>query len=278
MEESEALSRALLLAEDGDWAEAAELLRAEVAVEPTAAVLCWLGVAEQELGLGGIAHERFRQALALEPRDPVVLATVGNALAAHDDPEAEAALRAAALLGRDVALARWMYGAYLAREGMLDQARAELDAALELAPDDPVVRYESAVWSLLAGRTADGAAGLAAAAELDPDDGWIRVVLGLALVADDRIDEALVELDAGARMREDDVEAQWLTALAAAAEGDDDTAFEMVERARLRAEGTDVLTVNEVEERMDDSPEAARRLLVNTLGPSALRERLATRP
>ena len=97
-------------------------------------------------------------------------------------------------------------------------------------------------------------------------------------LADDRLDEAWPELDAGARLREDDVEAQWLTALTAAAEGHDDHAFEMLERARLRAEGTDVLTVNEVEERMHDSPEAARRLLQGTLAPSALRERLAARP
>lgn len=278
MQDHDPLGRALVLADEGDWAGVAELLREEVDDEPSAEVLCWLGVAERELGMTGIAYERFKQALAQDPQDPVVLATAGNALAAFDDPDAEPALRAAAMLGRDVALARWMYGAYLTREGMLAEARAELDAAVELAPDDPVVRYESAVWSLVSGRTGDGIAGLARAAELDSEDGWTRVVLGLAMIDDERLDEAFVELEAGARLRDDDVEAQLLAALAAAAEGYDDAAFEMVERARMRAEGTDVLTVNEVEERMHDSPEAARRFLVSTLAPTALRERLATRP
>lgn len=278
MQEHDALAEAMGLADEGDWAGMAELLREELDDDPPAELLCWLGVAERELGLSSIAYERFKQALSLDPQDPVVLATAGNALAAFDDPDAEPALRAAAMLGRDVALARWMYGAYLTREGMLAEARTELDAAVELAPEDPVVRYESAVWSLVSGRTADGIAGLGRAVELDSEDGWTRVVLGLALVSDDRIDEAFVELEAGARLREDDVEAQLLAALAAASEGWEDAAFEMVERARMRAEGTDVLTVNEVEERMHDSPEAARRLLVSTLAPSALRERLATRP
>lgn len=278
MEQSEALEQALLLGDEGDWAGMAELLREEIDDDPTAEALCWLGVAERELGLTGIAYERFKQALSLDPRDPVVLATAGAALAHFDDPEAEVALRAAALLGRELPLARWMYGAYLTREGMLSEARGELDAALELAPDDPVVRYESAVWSLVSGHLADGISGLARAVEMDPDDGWARVVLGLALAADDRLDEAFVELEAGARLREDDVEAQWLAALAATTQGADDLAFEMLERARLRAEGTDLLTVNEVEERMHDSPDAARRLLQTTLAPSALRERLAHRP
>lgn len=279
MEESEALDRALVLADEGDWPAAAELLREALAEgDASPGVLCWLGVVEREMGLTGVAYERFKQALAQDPQDPFVLTTAGNALAAFDDPDAEPALRAGAVIGRDVALSRWMYGAYLTREGMLAEARVELDAALALDPEDPVIRYESAVWHLASDRRSDGIAGLFAAVDLDPDDGWTRVVLGLALVLDDRLDEAVVELEEGARSREDDVEAQIVAALALAAEGLDDGAFEMLERARLRAEGTDALTVNEAEDRMNDSPDAARRFLVSTLAPSALRERLATRP
>lgn len=279
-EPGEVLEEALLRADDGDWEGAAELLREELTGEadPSAEVLCWLGVAERELGLTGIAYERFKQALALDPQEPFVLATAGNAIAHFDDPEAEVALRAAALLGPDVPLARWMYGAYLTREGMLPEARLELDAALELDPDDPLIRYESAVWHLVSLAPAEGISDLFRALDLDPDDGWARVVLGLALHSADRLDEAIVELDAGARLREDDVEAQLLAALALTAEGHEDRAWEMLERARLRAEGTDTLIVNEVEDRMNDTPDAARRLLDSTLAPSALRERLAARP
>lgn len=278
MSRPEALERALVLAGEGDWAGVAELLREELDDDPSAEVLCWLGVAERELGMTGIAYERFKQALALDPRDPVVLATIGNALAAVDDPDAEPALRTAALLGRELPLARWMYGAYLTREGMLSEARGELDAARELAPDDPVIRYESAVWSLISGQADAAIDELARAVELDPDDGWTRVALGLALLERDRFDEALIEMEAGARLREDDVEAQYLAALVATVENHDDLAFEMLERARMRAEGTDLLTLQEVEEAMHDSPRAARRLLQGTLASSALRERLASRP
>lgn len=274
------LEEALGLADEGDWAGAAELLREALAdeAEPSAEVLCWLGVAERELGLSGIAYERFKQALSLDPQEPFVLATAGNAIAQFDDPDAESALRAAAMLGPDLPLARWMYGAYLTREGMLPEARGELDAALELDPDDAVIRYESGVWHLVSGNPEEGIAELFRSADLDPDDGWVRVVLGLALLGSDRPDEAAAEFDAGARLRDDDVEAQLLAALALAAEGHDDRAWEMLERARLRAEGTDTLTVHEVEDRMNDTPSAARRLLDSTLAPSALRERLATRP
>lgn len=279
-DDQEALDEVLGLADEGDWQGVAERLREHLSVEdaPSAAVLCWLGVAERELGLSGVAYERFKQALALDPQEPFILATAGNAIAQFDDPDAESALRAAALLGRDVPLARWMYGAYLTREGMLPEARVELDAALELDREDPMIRYESGVWHLVSGQLSDGITDLYRAAELDAGDGWIRIVLGLALALDDRTDEAAAELDAGARLRDDDVEAQLLTALCLAAEGHEDRAWEMLERARLRAEGTDSLTVNEVEDRMNDSPNAARRLLESTLAPSALRERLAARP
>ncbi len=274
------LDEALGLADEGDWQGAADLLREELSGEasPSAAVLCWLGVAERELGLSGIAYERFKQALALDPQDPFILATAGNAIAQFDDPDAESALRAAAMLGRDLPLARWMYGAYLTREGMLTEARVELDAALELDREDAMIRYESGVWHLVSGDRSQGITELFRALELDPHDGWIRVVLGLALVAADRIDEAVTELDAGARLRDDDVEAQLLAALSLAAEGHEDRAWEMLERGRLRAEGTDTLMVHEVEDRMNDTPAAALRLLDTTLAPSALRERLATRP
>lgn len=279
MEDPGVLDQALGLADEGDWPAAAELLREALAQGDTSpGVLCWLGVVEREMGLTGVAYERFKQALAQDPQDPFILTTAGNALAAFDDPDAEPALRAGAVIGRDVPLSRWMYGAYLTREGMLTEARVELDAALELDPDDPVIRYESAVWHWASDRRSDAIAGLFRAAELDPDDGWIRVVLGLMLVLDDRLDEAVVELEAGARSRDDDVEAQLVAALTLAAEGMEDGAFEMLERARLRAEGTDALTVNEAEDRMNDSPDAARRFLVSTLAPSALRERLAARP
>jgi tetratricopeptide (TPR) repeat protein len=241
-------------------------------------VLCWLGVAERELGLDGVAYERFKQCLAADPEDPFLLATAGTALASFDDPEAETALRAAALLAPEVPLARWMYGAYLTREGMLDEGLAELEAARELDPDDPVIAYELGVGRALAGDVGAGIDQLARAVELDPDDGWTRVVLGLALSEAGRGEEAAAELEAGARLRDDDTEAQLLAALALAAEGYEETAWEMLERTRFVAEGTDRMLAEGVEERLGGEPRDAARFLRREIGPSALRERLYTRP
>ena len=275
----ELLARAQEMGEEGDYDGMAEALRDGLEDFPgEAALLCFLGVAERELGLEGVAYERFRQALALDPEDPYILATAGNALAAFDDPEAEQALRAAAVMAPELPLARWLYGAFLAREGFHEQAREELDAARALEPDHAPIAYESGVAWALAGERTRSLDELARAVELDPGDGWARVVLGLLLVEDDRVDEAVPELDMGAREREDDVEAQLAAALAHGVQGDEGTAWEFLERARMRAQGTDSLAADEVEEQIGAGPKAARRLLRQTLGPSLLRERLRARP
>ena len=76
--------------------EMAQELRAaltEHAEEP--AVHCWLGVAERELGMEGIAYERFKAALALQPEDPTILALAGSGIAAFDGPEEPVYIRLA---------------------------------------------------------------------------------------------------------------------------------------------------------------------------------------
>lgn len=272
------LADAQRFGEEGDWEEMASRLREGLedhAGDPF--LLCWLGVAERELGMEGIAYERFRAALAANPRDAHVLATAGNAVAAYDDPAAEPALRTAAMLAPDLPLARWMYGAWLSREGFPAEALAELQAARALDPEEAGISYELGVALALSGNDDGAVDELFRAAELDPGDGWARVVLGLALVEQNRVDEAAVELSAGAGARPDDVEAQLLAALAEAAEGDEALAWEMLERARL-AGGEDLALLDVIEERLGDGPESARAFLVGEMAPSAYRERLRERP
>ena len=94
MDRDQLLEQALGLGEEGNWHDAAELLRDHLEdFADDAAVHCWLGVAEQELGLGGVAYERFKHALSLGSEDPYVLATAGNGIAYFDDPDAEQTLR-----------------------------------------------------------------------------------------------------------------------------------------------------------------------------------------
>jgi len=163
------LERAQRMGEEGDWESAASDLREalpEWPEDPT--LLCWLGVAERELGLDGIAYERFRQAVSLEPEDPVLLAVAGTALASFDDPDAEGALRTAALLAPKESGVRWRYGAFLSREGFLEQALEELDAAVELDTESAVALYERGVARALDGRRDHAVDDFARAVELDP--------------------------------------------------------------------------------------------------------------
>lgn len=275
----EVLQQALRLGEEGDWEAMADHLESALDDAPEDPyLLCWLGVAEREMGLDTSAYRRFKACLEAEPEDAHVLATAGNALAAFDDPDAEGALRSAALIAPELPLARWMYGAYLAREGMSERALEELKAAAELAPDDPTVCLELGVALALKGEVESAVDAFDEAARLSPDDGWSRVLLGLALLELDRTEEAARELSEGARRSPEDVEAQLLAALTAAEAGHVDLGYEMLERARQRSEGVAEATVLEVEEHLDAGPEAAGRFLHETLAPSAFRERLMARP
>ena len=279
MQLQELLDRALVLADEGDWDQMAELLREHLAEhEKEAEVHCWLGVAERELGLEGVAYERFRRALALNPEDPYVLATAGNGVAAFDDPDAEVALRAAAIMAPGIALTRLMYGAWLAREGFAADGLRELTAARALDPDDPQIAYELGVARYLSGDLEGAADAMGEATSLEPDDGWGRIVLGLVLLEAGRFEEALSELTEGAELHPDDVEAQLAAALAAAATGAEDLAYAMLERARIRAADEDSELLLDVEERVDLGPDAARALLMEDLAPDLLRRRVQVRP
>ena len=279
MELKALLDRALTLADEGEWERMAELLVEHLAEhEKEPAVHCWLGVAERELGLEGVAYERFRRALALSPEDPYVLATAGNGVAAFDDLDAEQALRTAALLAPDVALTRYLYGAYLSREGFVPDGLRELQAARELDADDPQIAYELGVARYLAGNLEGALDAVGESVSLDPHDAWPRVVLGLMLLESDRFDEAAGELSEGAHLHPDDVEAQLAAALAAGATGAEDLAYEMLERARMRADHEDAATILVVEDRLDSGPEAARALLMEELAPDMMRRRLQVRP
>ncbi|SVB27352.1 uncharacterized protein METZ01_LOCUS180206, partial [marine metagenome] len=272
------LERAHSLGEEGNWELMADLLREHLSdFQDEPAVHCWLGVAEHELGLEGVAYERFKRAITLEPEDPYVLATAGNGIAAFDDEDAERVLRTAALTAPGLPLTRLMYGAYLSREGFHEQAQAELDAARALEPEDPQIAYELGVARALGGDIDGAADAVADSVQLDPEDGWARVVFGLLLLEVGRGDEMVGELISGARIRETDVDAQLGAALAAASTRRDEVAYEMLERARLNASEADLVLVADVEDRLD-SAEASLQMLSEDLGPDLLRTRLQERP
>lgn len=270
------LARALGLGDEGRWDDMATLLREALEEEPDDPyVLGWLGVAEQELGLDEAARQRFRRCLAQDPMDPQLLALAGSALAAWDDPEAEVALRAAALSGPEVPAARLQYGAYLVRRGMVDEGLDHLMEAARLDPDDPVALAEVGVAHALGGRPDEAVTAMSAALELAPEDEWTRVLLGLLLAERGDLADAAAELIRGSRAAPEDVEAQALAALAAAAAGLEDEAHEALYRGEQAAESADVPLLEEVEDAIGRGAEPARTLLAGELAPMALRDRLA---
>ncbi len=269
------LRDALELGEQERWDEMANLLAETLdREEDDPFLLCWLGVAENELGNDGAAYDAFRRCIEMDPTDPHVLALAGAGLAQFDDPEAEATLRAAALSAPDLPLARLNYGAYLSRAGLHDEALEQLGAARDLLPDDPVVRAELGAAHVLRGAPADGARELEEAVALAPDDSWTRLLHGLVLLELDRAEEAAEELVRAAQEREDDAEAMLIGALAAAGQGWDDAAEALLVRSEYAAEGADIKLIQETESAVHGGPEAAIRMLRTSLGPSSLRERL----
>ena len=275
----EDLARALQFGDEGDWLAMAEHLRAVLEGWPDdPAVLCWLGVAERELGMDGVAYERFRACLATGPTDPQILAIAGNGLARFDDPEAESVLRTATLMDPNLAYARTMYGAYLAREGMSKEALIEIEAAVGLAPENPETLTEWGVALALAGRLDEAVDAFYQACEADPEDGWARALVGLTLVILGRTADALADLLHAADLRPEDVEVALVASLAAAACDEPDRAYEMVERARLRAVPGDLPMVDAVFDRVEEGSAPSREFLGEDVVSSAFRERLMTRP
>ena len=273
---NEVLNQALQLGEEERWSEMAEALNTALRDLPDDPyILSWLGVAERELGRDGVAYEYFKRAWKEDPIDPELLAMVGAGLAAFDDPEAEAALRAAALSGPDVVIARLQYGAYLARNGMFEQALDNLKAAAELDPEDPTVAGELGIAHALKGDFGSAASAMESALEIAPDDSWTRVLLGLIHLELGDIEQAAEQLIRAADERGEDPETQVLAALAAAAAGWDDAAISTIARVEFSAEGFDEEVLDEARDAIDDGADAARELLSEDLAPVALRERLS---
>lgn len=273
------LGEALALGEDGRWEEMARLLADALRDSPEDAyLLCWAGVAEQELGNEGAAYEMFQRCVDQDPLDANLLALAGAGLAQFDDPRAETALRTAALTAPNLPLARIQYGAYLAREGMFEEALEHLRAGVALSPDDPVAHSELGSALALKGDHEGAANAFESALDLAPDDSWSRVLLGLVYAETERFEAAAETLHQAAQERGDDAEALILAALAAGAMGWDDAAEELLARAEYAVEGADAKLVEEATERVHMGAAAARSFFTETVAPSALHDRLTQAP
>ena len=269
------LQDAFSLGDDGRFEEMAELLHTALRdAEDDPYLLGWLGVAHREMGQDGVAYEYFKRCIAEEPEDPQLLSLAGAGIAAFDDPEAETVLRAAAVMGPNLPETRLQYGAYLAREGIFDEALEHLRAAVQLAPEDPVMHAELGIAYALKADYAAAADAMGEALTIAPDDSWTRVLLGLVELELDHADAAAELLLAASMERPDDGEAQVLAALAAAAAGWDDAAQDAFARAGYAAEAVDRELLHEVDERIAAGVAASRALLLDSVAPTSLHDRL----
>ncbi|MBW3628531.1 MAG: hypothetical protein KY464_04455 [Gemmatimonadetes bacterium] len=274
----EQLAEAAKLAEDGDPESAFELLLDLEQKNPEdATLLCMLGVIAGEADAAGMAYDYFRRCLATQPEDPHLLATLGAGLARYDDPDAEAVLRLAAVTAPTLALARFRYGAYLAREGMIDLATAELTAAQELEPENPDIKRELGIARLLAGADESAVEALEDAAGLAPDDVDVRLLHGLALLRSGGLTGAAEELHAASLAAPDDTDVQLLAALACASQDWSGEAWDALARAEGATVPAESALLREVEEAIDGGAEASRDFLLSHLAPALLRERLFER-
>ena len=269
------LKQALQLGEEQRFDEMAQMLAEALQDDPDEPYLLgWLAVAERELGNDGSAYEYFKRCVAAEPLDPQLLALAGSGLAAFDDPDAETTLRAAALMGPELAITRLQYGAYLAREGMFVEALEQLEAAAQIEPDDPVVHGELGTAHALKGDLESAATSMERALALAEDDSWTRVLHGLVLYELKRTEEAAEELVRASLERPQDMEAQVLGALSAAAAGWDDAAQDALARAEFAEEGADPELLAEAEQHIAIGVEPSATFLRETAGPSILHDRL----
>jgi tetratricopeptide (TPR) repeat protein len=269
------LHEALELGEQERFEEMAQLLAGALNDDPEDPfLLCWLAVAERELGNDGAAYEYFKRCVAAEPLDPQLLALAGAGLAAFDDPEAEPTLRAAALTAPDLAITRLHYGAYLSREGLFVEALEQLEAAALIEPDDPIILGELGTALALKGDLVPAADAMERALARAEDDSWTRLLLGLIHAELGRGEAAAEALVLASQERPFDAEAQLLAALATTALGWDDAAQDALARAEYAEEGADPAMLTEVDERVAMGADAAAAFLRDTLGPSVLHDRL----
>ena len=272
----EQLLAASELSDEGRWQEAlALLLELEPDHSDNATLLCMVGVVADQLGSTGMAVDFFRRTLEQEPTDPQLLTTAGAGLAAARHPDAEAALRLAALSAPDYLPARMHYGAFLARAGLFDEAFAELGAAQELDPEDGEVRRRLGIAYMLAGRGAEAVAELEIAAAEAADDPEATFLFGLLLIQEGDASRAAEELYPLGEVLAEDAESQVLLALLFAAEGWENEAWLALSRAEAATVRGDPEVVREVEEAIEAGEEASRTLLLQEVVPSALRDRIA---
>jgi tetratricopeptide (TPR) repeat protein len=249
------LNLGLMLARAGQ-PDAEQFLRAATKLKPTSheaegRARAWLSIAHViEANKPDEAIEAYRQAAALEPRDPephlgagallekqnhfadaeqeykqavTIDPSSGDALAAlanlymrgHRFTDAEGILRKLVALHPNDAGAHMQLGRMLAADGQNDGAIAELQSALKLDPKDAAARRDLADLYSRAKKYDQAEAQYRALIASNPNDAELHQGFGHALLEQRKFPEAAQELVAAIKLKPDLGPAYWDLAVAA---------------------------------------------------------------
>jgi Tfp pilus assembly protein PilF len=177
----------------GDLDGAEKLLTQALALDPREPrVLANLGHVAQRRGQLTLAEQRYRAAAAAAPGDGGILYNLGTVLEqAGRLPEARDAYGAALAAQPGLTDARVNLALLLAREGLKGEALLALDLAIERDQGSTLALMNRALLRAEVGRAVEAEADARRAIALVPDDANAHFVLGRALAAQGRTKEAL---------------------------------------------------------------------------------------
>jgi len=175
-----------------DFKAAAQAFEQSIKITPKAAATANTGTMYFYAGDFGKAETYYRKAIEFTPEDYRLWGSLGDALAARSDPEAEGAYRRAAHLARtrldinkEDHKARASLGHYLSRLGDAAQAEVLVRQAAKDAPGDMDVRYNEALVLAAIGRPDAALAAIRAALEAGYQPEMLRADPGLAALRSD---------------------------------------------------------------------------------------------
>src|SRR5262245_27755914 len=139
------------------------------------------------------AESEFRQAVALRPRDPLLLTNLAIALIQQEGKEADAQglLEQAAAADPGYAPASFNLGLLEARRGDFERAVPHFSKAAGLVPDELYTRYYLGTSLARTGHEPEGIAELRAALERDPTHVSTLYALGRLLVQQGQSEEGV---------------------------------------------------------------------------------------
>ena len=152
------------------------------------------GILLEKSGKTSEAIDEYKAALALDPSPDAVTALANIYLHGRRFPEAEEYLRKLVALSPRDAVAHVELGRVLVAENKNDDAVAELQTGAKLAPTDLSVQRDLADLYVTMGKTADAEAAYRVLSAANPNDAELHRSLGQCLLREKKFPEAQQEL------------------------------------------------------------------------------------